>query len=156
VIATIPGYKQSGNGGNFLLCTTAAGVGGTSAAPYLFVNLGAYSYQTPAGCADGVRLFFNPVRNAAHECGRRSTTTTVRPRLVGTERKSLGVRVAAIQLCTCFAAYSCFGYVMYLHSQLLSHVSQPLCQHVHVYSSMSQTGLRKYATLAKKWDNNNV
>jgi hypothetical protein len=50
---SITGYKQQGSG-NFLLCTTAAGVGGTSAAPYLFVNLGAFDYQTPTGCADGV------------------------------------------------------------------------------------------------------
>jgi hypothetical protein len=56
VTANIPGYKQQSSG-NFYLCTTAAGVGGTSAAPYVFVNLGAFDYGTPTGCADGVSTF---------------------------------------------------------------------------------------------------
>jgi hypothetical protein len=119
VNANIPGYKQQGSG-NFLLCTTAAGVGGTSAAPYLFVNLGAFSYMTPSGCADGVRVLSTPMRYATYECLRRSTTTTV-PRLwVGTEHECLGARAVAS---------------IHAFSMPWAHSRVRLC-HAHVHSSL--------------------
>ncbi|HEV7735923.1 MAG TPA: hypothetical protein VGO47_00910, partial [Chlamydiales bacterium] len=51
VNGVVQGYTQQ-NTGAFLACND-----GSETVPNVYLNLGAYAYMTPAGCADEVRNF---------------------------------------------------------------------------------------------------